>query len=78
MKHLMIGAAAAAILSAALPASAEVVVRGSGAAVVVGERDHYDRGRHYGWRQHRAECRVVKVRSHRPDGSVVIRTHRTC
>ena len=44
MKLLVIGAAAAATLFAALPAAAEVVVRGPGAAVVIGDGyRHYDR-----------------------------------
>jgi hypothetical protein len=78
MKLLIIGAAAAATLFAALPASAEVVVRSPGGAVVVGGHRHYDHGYHHGWRRHHADCRVVKVRTHRPDGSVVVRTRRTC
>lgn len=78
MKHLTIGAVAAAALFVALPASAEVVVRGPGASVVVGERDHYDRGYHRGWRHHYAECRVVRVKTRLPNGDVVIRTRRSC
>jgi hypothetical protein len=72
MKLLIIGAAAAATLFAAMPAFAEVVVRGPGAGVTVHE------GNHLGWRRHHAECRVVKVKTRRPDGSIVIRTRRTC
>lgn len=78
MKLFIIGAAAAATLFAALPASAQVEVRGPGASVVVGERDHYDRGYHRGWRHHYAECRVVKVKTRLPNGDVVIRTRRSC
>ena len=72
MKVLVIAAAAAATLFATLPASAEVVVRERGDAVVVGH------GHHYGWRRHHAECRVVKVRTRLPNGNVIIKTRRTC
>lgn len=78
MKLLVIAAAAAATFFAALPASAEVVVRSPGAAVVVGGDRHYDRGYHYGWRRHHAECRVTKVRTRLPNGNVIIKTRRTC
>lgn len=71
MKLLIIGAAIAATF-AVLPASAEVVVRGPGAAVVV--RD----GHHQGWRRHHAECRVVKTRTRLPNGNVIVKTRRSC
>lgn len=81
MKHLLIGAAAAAALFAALPASAEVVVRGPGAAVVVGHGHHY--GHRYGyrdraWRHHYAGCRTVRTKTRLPNGHVITRTRRTC
>jgi hypothetical protein len=77
MKMLVIGAALAATLASALPAAAQVVVRERGDAVVV-HRDRYDRGYHYGWRRHHAECRVVRVKTRTPSGNVIIRTRRTC
>jgi hypothetical protein len=84
MKMLVIGAALGATLLGALPATAQVVVRERGDAVVV-HRDHYDRGRHYGWyrghhygwRSH-ADCRTVRVKTRTPSGDVIIRTRRTC
>lgn len=83
MKLFIIGAAAAATLFAALPASAQVVVHTPGANVAVGER-HYDRDRHegwrhhYGWRNHHADCRVVRVKTRLPNGNVIVKTRRTC
>lgn len=75
MKALIIGAALVATV-AAIPASAEVVVRTGGNGVVV--REHVNRGHHYGWRNHRVSCRTVTVRRHRPNGSVVITKRRVC
>lgn len=77
MKHLVIGVVSAAALFAALPASAEVVVRAPGAGVVIGD------GHHHGWRErhwHRsyAECRTVRVKTRLPNGDVVTRTRRSC
>jgi len=76
MKLLVIGAALAATFAAALPAAAQVVIREGGDRVVV--RKHVDRGHHYGWRRHRAECRVVKVRTRHANGTVVVKTRRVC
>lgn len=79
MKLLIIGAAIGAMLLGALPASAEIVVRERGPAVVVGGGHHYGwRARHDGWRRHRAECRVVRVKTRLPNGNVIIKTRRTC
>ena len=39
---------------------------------------HYDRGHHYGWYKHRAECRTVRVRTKLPNGNVIIKTRRSC
>jgi len=75
MRALVLGAAFVAAL-AAVPASAEVVVRAGGNGVVV--REHVDRGHHHGWRNHRASCRTVTVRKHRPNGTVVITKRRVC
>jgi hypothetical protein len=77
MKVLVIGAAIAATLAGAVPATAQVVVRERGDAVVVHrDRDHY-RGHHYGWRSH-ADCRTVRVKTRTPNGDVIVRTRRTC
>ena len=88
MKLFIIGAAIAATVMSALPAAAQVVIRDRGDTVVV--RKHVDRGdrvvvrkqvnrgHHYGWRNHRADCRVVKVRTRLPNGNVIIKTRRTC
>ena len=81
MKTWIVGAImGVAVIGAVVPASAEVVVRAGGNGVVVrdGYRHHYDRGHHYGWRNHRASCRTVTVRRHRPNGSVVITKRRVC
>ena len=79
MKLFVIGAALPATFAAAVPASAQsIVVREGGDRVVV--REHRDNGWHrgHGWRHARAECRVVKVKKRLPNGTVVIRTHRSC
>jgi hypothetical protein len=75
MKMLIIGAAVGATLLGASPATAQVVVRDRGDAVVV-HRDHY-RGHHYGYRAH-ADCRTVRVKTRTPSGNVIIRTRRVC
>lgn len=73
---VLIGAVIAATVIGSLPASAQVVIRDRGDRVVV--RKHVDRGHHYGWRNHHADCRVVKVRTRLPNGNVIIKTRRTC
>ena len=86
MRLLIIGAAAAATLFALLPASAQVVIQTPGVGVAVGDGYHRDRSYHRArvyhrerdWRRHRADCRVVKVRTRLPNGNVVIKTRRTC
>ena len=39
---------------------------------------HHDRGHHYGWYKHHAECRTVRVRTKLPNGNVIIETRRSC
>lgn len=80
MKIWIAGAVLGATLIGVMPASAEVVVRAGGNGVVVreGYRHHYDRGHHYGWRNHRASCRTVTVRRHRPNGTLVVTKRRVC
>ncbi|MBI3704655.1 MAG: hypothetical protein HY244_12625 [Rhizobiales bacterium] len=41
-------------------------------------REHSDRGHHYGWRRHHAECQVVKTRTELPNGKAIFKTRRTC
>lgn len=86
MKMLAYGLAAAAFLTFAVPASAQIVVRDghrdSGISVRIGDGNrHQDRG-HYRHRHHargaHAECRVIKTRTHRSNGTVVIKTRRVC
>jgi hypothetical protein len=50
---------------------------------VVRERDNgivvrHDRGHHYGWRNHRAECQMVRVRTRLPNGDVIVKTRSSC
>jgi hypothetical protein len=74
MRMVVVCAAVATMLAGAIPASAQVVVRDRDA---VGHR-HVDRGHHYGWYKHRADCRVVKVRTRLPNGNLIIKTRRRC
>jgi hypothetical protein len=67
--------AAVGMLASALPVSAQVVVRDHDDVVV---RERVDRGHHYGWERHHAECRTVRVRTELPNGNVVVRTRRSC
>jgi hypothetical protein len=79
MKLLVLGAVLAATVMGALPASAEIVVRGDGVVV----RQHSDNGRHEGWRHegwrhHHAECREVRVKTRLANGTVIYKTRRSC
>ena len=81
MKLLVLGAVIGAMVVGTLPVSAQVVIREGDRdrdrdRVVV--REHVDNGRHEGWRRHHADCKVVKVRTHLPNGNVIIKTRRTC
>jgi hypothetical protein len=73
MKKLILCAAIAATVMGALPASAQVVVRERGDAVVVrtGDRDGFRHRRHH-------DCRVVKVRTRLGNGTVIVKTRRMC
>jgi hypothetical protein len=44
----------------------------------VGDDVRHDEGLHRGWYKHRAECRVVKVKTTLPNGNVIIKTRRSC
>jgi hypothetical protein len=63
------------LLAGASPVFAQVVVRDRDDVVV---RKHMDRGHHYGWYRHHAECRSVRVRTELPNGKVIIKTRREC
>ena len=77
--RMVVLCAAVGMLASVIPASAQVVIqerdhdRGS---VVV--REHADRGHHYGWYRHHAECRTVRVRTQLPNGNVIVKTRRSC
>jgi hypothetical protein len=75
MRMVVLGAAVGTLLLGAIPASAQVVVHDRDDIVV---HRHYDRGHHYGWHKHRAECRTVRVRTKLPSGNVIIKTRQSC
>ena len=76
MKSVVLGAAVAATLTAAVPASAQVAVRDREDVII---RDHeHGWNRHRSWYRDRAECRTMRVRTHLPNGKVVIKTRRSC
>jgi hypothetical protein len=81
MKKLFVLVAAAATLGLAAPAAAQVVIRGGDDGVKVRVGSSHDRGWHRGhYRRHYAyeRCRVVKTRTVRPNGTVVVKTRRVC
>ena len=69
MNKLVLGMAVAATLLAAAPAMAQVTFRGGDDGFGVRVGPGWDRGHHYGWRNHRAE-RVVVVKRHHREGVV--------
>lgn len=79
MKLLVLSAVIGATLLGALPASAQIVIRERDDRIVVRDRDRdYNRGHHYGWRNHRAECGMVRERVTLWNGNVVYKTRQTC
>jgi hypothetical protein len=83
MKKFILMAAAAGVLltlpALAPQANADSITVGPNGVTVRDhdhDRDHWRERRH--WRRHHAECRVVKERHRRHDGTVVIRKTRTC
>ena len=74
MRMIVAAAAVTTMVAGAIPASAQVVVRDRDAVI----HRHVDSGYHRGWYKHRADCRVVKVRTRLPNGNVIIKTRRTC
>jgi hypothetical protein len=86
MKMLAYGLACAAVLTLAVPANAQIRIgdRDSGVSVRIGDGDRHH-SRHHSRHHHRhyvrdsyAGCRVIKTRTHRPNGTVVIKTRRVC
>lgn len=79
MRKIILGLAAIAALGVVTPAAAQVTVRGgdNGVSVRIGERPHYRYHRNH-WRNSYADCRVIKTRTHRPNGTVVVKTRRVC
>jgi hypothetical protein len=69
MKAVILGAAIGALVLGALPASAEVVVRGGHHGVVV---KHVDRHHHH------HHCRTVRTKTRLPNGHVIVKTRRVC
>jgi hypothetical protein len=84
MRLIILGAAMAATLLGAVPASADsVTIRAGegGVAVRTGDGYNHHRYRHHynsGWRNHYAGCRTVQVRTRMPNGNVVVKSRRTC
>ena len=74
--RMVVLCAAVGMLASAVPVSAQVVVHERDNNVVV--REHVDRGHHYGWYRHHAECRTVRVRTQLPNGNVIVKTRRSC
>jgi hypothetical protein len=75
MRLLVLSAAIAATVMGALPASAEVVIRADEGGAAVHERDGVRHDNN--WRNHRAECREMRVRT-RENGHIVFRTRSSC
>ena len=75
MPMVVLGAAFGAMLIGAVPVSAQVVVHDRDDVAV---REHADRGHHYGWYRHHAECRTVRVKTRLPNGNVIVKTRRDC
>ena len=76
MKSFILGVGVAATLLVSVPVSAQVAVRDREDVII---RDHeHGWKRHRSWYRDRSECRTVRVRTHLPDGQVVIKTKRSC
>lgn len=76
MKFVVLGSAVWATLTAAVPASAQVAVCDREDVII---RDHeHGWNRHRSWYRDRAECRTMRVRTHLPNGKVVMKTRRSC
>lgn len=75
MRMVVLCAAVGGVIASAIPVSAQVVIRDRDDVVI---REHVDRGHHYGWWRHHAECRTVRVRTQLPNGNVIVKTRRSC
>jgi hypothetical protein len=75
MRMVVLAVAVGLMLVGAGPASAQVIIHDRDDVVV---HRHVDRGHHYGWYRHHAECRTVQVRTKLPNGDVIIKTPRSC
>ena len=75
MRMVVLCAAVGGVIASAIPVSAQVAIRDRDDVVV---REHVDRGHHYGWWRHHAECRTVRVRTQLPNGNVIVKTRRSC
>ena len=75
MKLLVLSAVIGATVLGVLPASAQMMSRDRDEGAVV---RHVDRDHDRNWRRHHADCRVVRVRTHLPNGNVIFRSQRTC
>ena len=76
MRHLILAAAAAATLTAAVPASAQVYLNTSPRGVDVQVGPRHDR-----WRNHHHDynrCTTVRERIVTPSGRVIYKTRSTC
>jgi hypothetical protein len=76
MKSVVLGAAVAATLTASVLVSAQVAVRDR-EDVIIRDHEHGWNG-HRNWYRDRAECRIMRVRTHLPNGKVVIKARRSC
>ena len=76
MKSVVLGAAVAVTLTAAVPASAQVAVRDREDVIILDHEHGWNR--HRSWYRDRAERRTMRVRTHLPNGKVVMKTRRSC
>lgn len=77
MKSVVLGAAVAVTLTATVPASAHQVTVRDREEVIIRDHEH-GWNRHRSWYRDRAECRTMRVRTHLPNGKVVIKRKRSC
>jgi hypothetical protein len=76
MRKLALIAGVAGCLALPSLAIADSVTVGPN-GVTVRDNDYHHHHHHH-WRKDYAACRTVTVRSHRPDGTVVVRKSRRC
>jgi hypothetical protein len=81
MRKFLFATAAAAVLVAAVPASAQVYFDTHRGGVEFGVGPRYDWREHRRWHDDYAyarDCRVTRERIVTPSGRVIYRTHRDC